>query len=401
MAESFSIKFYLNKNKTKGKQFKIYGRLIIERRKAEFATSFFIEEDKWNKAQGRAKKNTAINDELAEIESEINRLRRKLLDEDKPVSSKIIVELLKGERKEKRYLIEYLDEHIREMKQKDEHAENTYNHYTSSRNIYAEFLNEKLQVKDILLTSIDLEFLKKYDMYMISEYRDPRKDQKIVRNTVNKHHSRLRTILHKAVRESIIKFNPYKDFPLTYAKTNRTFLTQEEVQRIRDIDFSNNEILDQIRDIFLFSCFTSLRYKDAAKLTIKHIVDKADGQRAIYIMQSNKTKEPVYVPIIQQAQAIIDKYENHPEREIKGYILPQYSNQKFNAYLKNIAVLANISKKLSHHVSRHTFATTALNNGIPLEVVQKILAHQNIRTTQIYAKLLTSTVDMEMNKFKL
>ncbi|TLX73728.1 hypothetical protein E9993_14820 [Labilibacter sediminis] len=153
MAESFSLKFYLNKNKTKANQLKIYGRLIIDRRKSEFATSYFIEEDKWDKARGRAKRNTAINDELSVIESEINRLSRKLLDDDKPVSSKIIIELLKGERNEKRYLIEYLDEHIQEIKQKKEYAENTYNHYTSSRNIYAEYLNQKLHVKDILISN--------------------------------------------------------------------------------------------------------------------------------------------------------------------------------------------------------------------------------------------------------
>ncbi len=267
MAESFSLKFYLNKSKFKGKQYKIYARLIIDRQKSELATNYYLEEDKWDNSKGRAKKNVIINDELSEIEANINRIRRKLLDEGKHVSSKIIVQYLKGEKKEKRYLIEYLDEHIQEMKLKDEHAENTYNHYTSSRNIYAEFLHKKLRTNDILLNLIDLDFVKKYDLYMISEYKDPRNHKNILRNTVNKHHSRLRTILHKAVREGFINVNPYTNFQLKNTPTNRKYLTIEQVDAIKAIDFSNNKTLDQVRDFFLFSCSTSLRYKDAYNLT--------------------------------------------------------------------------------------------------------------------------------------
>nr|WP_321451477.1 site-specific integrase [uncultured Carboxylicivirga sp.] len=401
MADSFSLKFYLNKNKPRGKdEYKIYGRLIIDRKKSEFATNYYITENGWDVAKGRAKKNMAINDELSEAESEVNRIRRKLLDDGKPVSSKIIIQILKGERKEKRFLLEYMAEHIQNMRIKGENAENTCNHYQSSYNIYEQFINNNFKNQDYPINQIDYEFIVQYDTFMLTIYRDPN-GNKVKRNTINKHHSRLRTMLHNAVREEIISKNPYANYSLKNTPTNRSFLTEEEINAIRNIDFSNNKSLDQVRDFFLFSCFTSLRYTDAYNLTINNIIKTEKGKTALYVEESDKTKVPLHIPIIPQTQDLIDKYNDHTDRQVGGYILPRYSNQKVNDYLKNIAVLANIKKELTHHVARHTFATTALNKGIPLPVVQRILAHKSIRTTQIYAKMLVSTVEKEMEKFDL
>ncbi len=150
----------------------------------------------------------AINDELAVFEAEINRIRRKLMDDDKPVSSMVVTQILKGDRKEKRYLLEYMDEHMQGMKLKGQHALNTCNHYQSSYNIYEQFINNDLKSKDYPINQIGYEFLNQFDTYMLSVYTD-KQGNNVKRNTVNKHHSRLRTMLHKAVREEIISKNPY------------------------------------------------------------------------------------------------------------------------------------------------------------------------------------------------
>lgn len=399
MAHSISLRFYLNESKTKGNELKIYGRLIVDRKKSEFATNYYIEENKWDDAKGRAKKNSAINDELTELEAEINRIRRKLLDDKKPLTAKAIIDILKGEKQETRCLLEFLDEHIDEIHRMGEHSNNTENHYKSSRNIYKKYVSEKLRKKDIPLTSIDYEFLKHFDEWMLTEYTD-KLGQNVKRNTVNKHHSRLRTILHKAIRENIITVNPYSKFKLKNTPTRRSFLTIDEVNAIKALDFSNNKSMDRVRDIFLFSCFTSLRYSDAILLRMNDIITTEDNRRLISI-QMEKTKESLYVPLIPSAQAIIDKYEDDAARKVQGYVLPRYTNQKLNAYLKLIGTMAKTSQELTHHVARHTFATAALNQGMPMEVVQKILGHNNIRTTQIYAKMQISTLEREMDKFNL
>jgi len=400
MADSFSLRFYLNKEKTRGNnEYKIYGRLIIDRKKSEFATSYFSEEKTWDVQKGRAKKNMVINDELAVFEAEINRIRRKLLDEGKPVSSKVVVEYLKGDRKEKRFLLEYMEEHMQKIISKGEHAENTCNHYKSSYNIYAQFLNKQLKAQDYPISSIDYYFLEKFDTYMISDYTD-KQGNNVKRNTVNKHHSRLRTILHKATKDEIISINPYSKFNLKYDPTTRSFLTKDEINRIKEINFTNNLTLDRVRDFFLFSCYTSLRYSDAFNLKLNNIVQTSAGKKMISKIM-DKTGEDVFIPIIEETQKLIDKYNDDSARVLEGYILPRYSNQKLNGYLKHIGTMAAVNKELTHHVARHTFATVALNNGIPIEVVQKLLGHTQIRTTQIYAKLQVSTLEREMEKFNI
>jgi site-specific recombinase XerD len=341
----------------------------------------------------------AINDELAVFEAEINRIRRKLMDDDKPVSSMVVTQILKGDRKEKRYLLEYMDEHMQGMKLKGQHALNTCNHYQSSYNIYEQFINNDLKSKDYPINQIGYEFLNQFDTYMLSVYTD-KQGNNVKRNTVNKHHSRLRTMLHKAVREEIISKNPYERFPLSYEPTTRTFLTKEEVNQIKELDFSNNPTLERVRDFFLFSCYTSLRFSDAINLRLINIISTKDGKKMI-AKKMEKTKEDVYIPVLKEAQNLIDKYSNDPARVTEGYILPRYSNQKLNSYLKMIGTMAGISKELTHHVARHTFATIALNSGMPLEVVQKLLGHTQIRTTQIYTKLQYATLEQEMEKFDL
>jgi site-specific recombinase XerD len=111
-----------------------------------------------------------------------------------------------------------------------------------------------------------------------------------------------------------------------------------------------------------------------------------------------KTNDYVQIPLITEAMEIIEKYNTHPDREVLNFVLPRIKNQKINFHLKTIGDTIGIHKTITHHVARHTFATRALNRGIPIEVVQKLLGHTDLKTTQIYAKMLTSTIVKEMEK---
>ena len=97
----------------------------------------------------------------------------------------------------------------------------------------------------------------------------------------------------------------------------------------------------------------------------------------------------------------MDKYENHPVCKNKGNLLPILSNQKMNAYLKEIATVCGINKELTFHIARHTFATTVtLSNGVPIETVSKMLGHTNLKTTQHYAKILDKKISEDMQVLK-
>ncbi|MGD9992895.1 MAG: tyrosine-type recombinase/integrase [Salinivirgaceae bacterium] len=396
MNESFSFKFYLNKSKKQGNKYKIYGRLIIDRKKAEFSTSHFIEENKWDENQGRIAKNNTINDDLSEIENKIRSIRRRLLDNNRPVTSSAVVQYYKNKKTFDHYLIPYFEKFIQNLKDKNEVVKKTIQSYNATLKSITGLLDKNYNSKNLLVSEIDFAFIQEYDHYMRVHYKD-NNDKKIVRNTINKHHSRFRTILHNAVKEDLITKNPYISFPIKNNKTHREYLTIEEINKIKDHDLGGNKSLQNVRDFFLFSVFTGLRYNDAYNLKIDDIKTDSNGNKIIQIIME-KTDDKINIPLLDEAQVIIERYENDPAREVFGYILPRYSNQKLNAYLKVISDLCGIQKNITHHVGRHSFATLALNKNIPMEVVQKLLGHADLKTTQIYAKMMTQTVVDEMQK---
>ena len=177
---------------------------------------------------------------------------------------------------------------------------------------------------------------------------------------------------------------------------------QEEIQQLMDTEFHTLR-LEHVRDIFVFCCFTGLAYADVKKLTKDDIVIGIDGEKWINT-ERTKTKTKSNIPILPLALMIIEKYKGSNEVN-NSRVLPVLTNQKMNAYLKEIADISGIKKNLTTHLARHTFATTVtLTNGVSLESVSKMLGHRSLRTTQHYAKILNRRVseDMQMlrKKFK-
>jgi site-specific recombinase XerD len=193
--------------------------------------------------------------------------------------------------------------------------------------------------------------------------------------------------------------NPFANYKAKVKEVERVYLTEDEIQTIIEKDFKT-ERLSLVRDIFLFSCFTGLAYIDVKNLTKLHISHGIDGEQWIFTHRQ-KTESASKIPILPVTQMIIDKYENHPQSSNEDKLLPILSNQKMNAYLKEIAAVCEINKELTFHIARHTFATTVtLTNGVPIESVSKMLGHKNLRTTQHYAKVLDRKVSEDMKILK-
>ena len=178
-------------------------------------------------------------------------------------------------------------------------------------------------------------------------------------------------------------------------EVERQYLSEEEIQTMLEKELHTNR-LEQVRDIFIFCCFTGLAYSDVKKLSKDNLVFGIDGDKWIKTKRT-KTDTRSNIPLLPTALEIIKKYENHPEAVTKGVLLPVLSNQKSNAYLKEIADLCGINKNLTTHLARHTFATTVtLSNGVPMESVSKMLGHKSLKTTQHYAKILDRKVSDDM-----
>lgn len=197
--------------------------------------------------------------------------------------------------------------------------------------------------------------------------------------------------------------DPFLGFKMPKREVERTALTEKELQEMTSKTFLA-ERLTLVRDIFLFSCYSGLAYADVKKLRRTDIIIGVDGEKWIN-SKRQKTDVTARIPLLQPALVILEQYQNHPACTIEGRILPVLSNQKMNAYLKEIADLCGIAKTLTYHIARHTFATTVtLSNGVPIETVSKMLGHRNLKTTQHYAKILDIKISMDMkllsNKFK-
>ncbi|MBI1768827.1 MAG: site-specific integrase [Bacteroidetes bacterium] len=399
MKESFSLRFYLHSSKAKGGKFQLYARIIVDREKVELASHLFIDPKQWDEQSGRTKKSSSVNDEIAEIENEIRKVRRKILDDNRKLSARLIKQYYKGEKNFKVKLLEYFKNHIDELTryaQVETISPATVIAYNTTYKTLCSFLNEHKKIGDVGLSEVDYSLIHGLDIYLKTVYKD-KQGNNISTNYANKQHSRVRTILHKAVREGIIAMNPYIKLKLKKEKTSRERLTELELELLKSHSLSDNVSLDRVRDFFLFSCYTGLRYEDAYNLKMDDITKEPDGTCAINIVMG-KTDDRVYVPILEPARQIIAKYEQDDARKVFNYVLPRYSNQKINVYLKTISELTGINKDLTHHVARHTCATYLLNSGVPIEVVQNILGHSDLKTTKIYAKMLNSTVKEQMKK---
>ena len=382
--QNISIKFYLNSHKTRAGKNPIYTRIISNRRKVEMATDFFIHKKEWNSERQRVRKNIQLNESLAEIERGIYDTIYKIKKENKFISADSIKAHYTGKEQLEVSILNFFDLYIDNLKRANELAESSVLRYKDTREHLANFIIEGKNF-DLSFSKINFKFISEFDLYLLNQ-KSHRADSTLKRNTVNKHHTRFKTILIRAIKEGLLSKNPYNDFKIKYTPSNRTFLTHDELKKISDYSFIHNKTLDRVRDIFLFSVYTGLRFMDAQNLKTNQIVIDKQNKYFITVTQE-KTKEQIQIPLLLPAVNIFKKYDNE-ERKITNKVLPKISNQKLNSYLKEIANIVGIEKNLSHHIARHTCATTVLlSNEAPIEIVSKWLGHNNIRTTQIYAKI--------------
>lgn len=227
----------------------------------------------------------------------------------------------------------------------------------------------------LLFDQITLEWIEKYHRYLLNSGLKP--------GSTRNHHKQIRKFYKLAANHKIASLpSPYDNFKIPSDRGRRIALTPEEVSKIKTIQPSTSR-LTHVRDVFLFACYTGLAFTDLATLEPKHIIST---NSQLYIQKRrnklNENEPDTVIPLINQAKEILQRYEGGK------HCLPVYANATYNEYLKEIAALVGIEFNLTSHVARHTFATIALNSGIPIETVSKLLGHNSVKTTQIYAKIL-------------
>ncbi|AQX50868.1 recombinase [Elizabethkingia anophelis] len=393
------ILFYIKRTKTnKEGHSPIYVRVTIQSRRFEFSTNKFIHSDKWNteaaKVRGNNEEARAINSHLDHIRSEISQAERTLFKKGIPVNTDTLRNQLFPHAGTARMLVSIFQDHNNKIQSLigQEYAPGTLERYKTSLKHTVDFLQTRHTIQDIDIRKIDHAFIMDYEFYL-------RNTRKCNNNTAVKYIKNFRKIINICIANGWLDRDPFVNYKSKIREVERSYLTQEEVHTIYSKVFATDR-LNIVRDIFVFSCFTGLAYIDVRNLTPFHINIGIDGGKWIFTHRQ-KTDTPSRIPLLPIAIEIIQKYEDHPQCSNEGTLLPILSNQKMNAYLKEIADICGIRKELTFHIARHTFATTiTLSNGVPIESVSKMLGHKNLRTTQHYAKILDQKISHDMQMLK-
>ena len=399
MKAKVNLHFYAKSTKANAKgQFPIYVRLTVDGNRTEFSTKKFIEPSRWSseasKVKGTTEEARSINSYLDVIKSRVLDIQMELIHKNQNISIQNFKELLFGSDEKQRMLVPIFQDHNNKIKELvgKEYAAGTLERYTTSLKHTIEFLEWKYKISDIEISKINHAFITDYEFYL-------RSVRNCSNNTAVKYIKNFSKIIKICLANDWLEKNPFANYKAKVKEVERVYLTEKEIQNIIEKDLKNDR-LSLVRDIFLFSCFTGLAYIDVKNLTKSHISLGIDGEKWIFTHRQ-KTESASKIPILPVTQIIIDKYENHPQANGNNILLPILSNQKMNAYLKEIADICKINKELTFHIARHTFATTVtLTNGVPIESVSKMLGHKNLRTTQHYAKVLDRKVSEDMKILK-
>ena len=258
----------------------------------------------------------------------------------------------------------------------------SWSRYIESRRKVGVFITKHYNRKDVRLKDLDLKFIQDLEYFFKTEL-------KLKQATVYRSIQRVKKIIQFAIAENYLQKDPFHLYKNKKHKTVIIYLTDEELKQLEKHSFSQPR-LQQVKDLFIFCCYTGLAYAEMSSLTAKNIEIGFDGNEWIQMIRK-KTNRKISVPLLPKAKEILEKYNNE---------LPSISNQKFNSYLKEISALLSIDKKLTHHIARKTFATTVLLfNNVPMEIVSELLGHSNMNITQShYGKVVQKKVSDEIHK---
>lgn len=391
MKEKLKISFYLRANYfNKMGESPINIRVFLNGEKRYFgSTGFFINKDMWDndadRVIGRTPTARTINMGLNEIELKILDIARSR-EGDSGFNVEKLYSLYAGKVKTITNFIEFYEDFISGVEQQIGHGKSaaTAQKYKATKKHFLNFLKSKYGWTTVSPFDMTPALISDFDIYL-------RTVGGMQGNSATKTLKSLKTVTIQAQKVGFLDHDPFINLRFHLKPVDRGFLTEEEIEVLMSKRFSVKR-LEHVSDIFVFSCFTGLAYIDVSNLTDENIV--TIGGTDWIMTKRQKTSITENVPILDVARAIINKYHSSADRN--GRLLPILSNQKMNAYLKEIADLCGIKKRLSYHMACYTYATLLLSKGVPMETVSKLLGHTNIKTTQIYARITNKKIEQDV-----
>ena len=376
----------------------IFLRVTIGGQRVEISAKRSWDPTRWEtevgKAKGTKEDARTLNTYLDTLRAKLNKQFNQLLSGDEPVTAELLKNIFLNKVAPSKSIMEVLDYHNAQVAARvgTDYAPATLRRYRVGLKKVKLFMKHQYQRADMPLDQLNRRFITEFEHFLKTV-------EGIQHNTSMNYIKYLKKTVLLALSYEWLDKNPFVGIKHSIREVTREFLSTEELARMVEKPFSIRR-LDEVRDIFVFSCYTGYAYADVLKLTPDHILTGINGKKWIMTPRI-KTETRSNVPLLPPALAILAKYAQDPECLAKERLLPVKSNQKMNAYLKEVADMCGITKPLTFHIARHTFATTVtLTNGVPIETVSSMLGHKNLRTTQIYAKVVEHKVGEDMDRLE-
>ena len=392
MKHALKVLFYLKKNEAKEDGMcPVMGRITVGKTMVQFSAKMNVSVSLWDtpsgRANGKSKLATELNRTLDKINVSINAHHKEILENKGQVTAEQVKNAFQGIATEQETLVRYFTRHNQEFKKRVgiNREVSTYQLYDISLKHLTRFLRKKYNLSDIPFSSLDFSFIISYDFYLRVELQ--RKPNTILGITRT-----MRRMIKLAIHEGIITRDPFDGYTPERPKGEQKYLTRTELDKIMTtpLDHPNRYLT---RDMFLFSCFTGLAFRDMCNLTQKNLVRADDG--VLWITTNRqKTGTPCHIPLLELPLQIIEKYRGLTKDD---KLLLMLSCGRLNINLKKIAKLCGIDKRLIFHMGRHTYASEiTLSQGVPIESVSRMLGHRDLRSTQIYAKITNDKINEDM-----
>ncbi|MDB9152234.1 site-specific integrase [Parabacteroides distasonis] len=390
---TFAILFYLNTSKQKKSgKCPVMGRISVDGKNTAFSTGIDILPDEWNAQEGMAigKANASLNRRIEDYKTELENHYKALVESKGYITAESLKNALRGIGTNKNTLMQEFAELVDEKRNSIgiKIKESTYPVYPTAYRHMADFLSLKYNVADISFGKVDIAFIEAYSLYLKIELQ-------MTPRTVRGNMIPLKATIRRAKNKGLIHQNPFFDYTPEKVILKRPWLTNDEIVRLMQVQ-AKFPTWNFTRDMFIFCVFTGITGIDLRNLEHSHIQRQEDGSLWI-ILNRQKTGTASYIPLLDIPIQILDKYKDSEFAGKDGRIFKLQSHAHMNRELKQLAIAANIDKRLRFHMSRFTFATTVcLTQGIPIESLSQMMGHLSIRTTQIYAEVTRTKINEDM-----
>ena len=393
MRSTFKTVFYVNASKEKNGIVPIMGRVTINGTIAQFSCKQTIPKTLWdakgNRAKGKSKEAQAVNFALENIKAQITKHYQRISDREAYVTAEMVRNAYQGIGTEYETLLRALDKENEAFSKRvgKDRSLNTYRKHLIVRKYVAEFIKKQYKRNDLGMNELTEDFIRDFCLYLRNEVG-------LAQSSVWIYSTPLKHIVTTAHYHGKIPRNPFAMYHVDPDHKEREYLTEKELRSMSSIKLDDPN-LAFARDLFVFGCWTGISFIDIKNLTTDNLVE-TNG--ALWIVSKRqKTGVPFRIKLMDIPKRIIKRYE--PFRT-NNRLFDMASYGAINQRIKSVAKKCGIEKRISFHVSRHSFAVMALNYGMPIESVSKILGHTKITTTQIYAKVTNTKLDSVISAFE-